>query len=288
MRRRMGDFLNKKKGFGMQGLTGLLMSAAVVFGVCFPSHAQEIDLNKKGSITLTLNYKNETTNEVLPMTEGAVTVYEVSKVVEDNGYKFDTSTGVFASETAVQELGDINSKLAAENARMAEVMATLLEGKTAAAGPVAIANGSVRVDSLEPGLYLMVQTTRMVVTSETGTNVEVFFNPFLFSIPFDAEGSLNYDPAHTAAYEYDVSSTPKVYVPPVITGNKPPEDETKPSEGTEPPTTPSTNPPGGGTPPSGGNRLPQTGQLWWPVPILALSGILLSTIGVMFRRRAAL
>ena len=31
--------------------------------------------------------------------------------------------------------------------------------------------------------------------------------------------------------------------------------------------------------------LPQTGALWWPVPLLAAAGLLLLTVGLLLRRR---
>jgi len=37
------------------------------------------------------------------------------------------------------------------------------------------------------------------------------------------------------------------------------------------------------TPP---NKLPQTGQLWWPVPVLLSAGLLLLLIGVVRRKRS--
>lgn len=52
-------------------------------------------------------------------------------------------------------------------------------------------------------------------------------------------------------------------------------DETKPGE-TQPPET---------TKPSGPN-LPQTGQLWWPVPILALAGMILFLLGWIRRKES--
>ena len=36
--------------------------------------------------------------------------------------------------------------------------------------------------------------------------------------------------------------------------------------------------------PGGGSHLPQTGQLWWPVPILALTGIVFFTVGWVRRK----
>ena len=36
--------------------------------------------------------------------------------------------------------------------------------------------------------------------------------------------------------------------------------------------------------PGGGSHLPQAGQLWWPVPILALAGIVFFTVGWVRRK----
>lgn len=36
----------------------------------------------------------------------------------------------------------------------------------------------------------------------------------------------------------------------------------------------------------GGSKLPQTGQLWWPVPVLLAGGLLLIILGLLRRRRA--
>ena len=52
----------------------------------------------------------------------------------------------------------------------------------------------------------------------------------------------------------------------------------KPFEEPEPTPTP-------GTPDTPGENLPQTGVLWWPVPLLAVLGALLLLLGWGLRRR---
>ncbi len=59
--------------------------------------------------------------------------------------------------------------------------------------------------------------------------------------------------------------------------NQPPVDPTQPPVD---PTKPSTDP---GRP---GSSLPQTGQLWWPVPVLIAAGLLLLLLGALRRRGA--
>jgi LPXTG-motif cell wall-anchored protein len=39
------------------------------------------------------------------------------------------------------------------------------------------------------------------------------------------------------------------------------------------------------TPPPEKPKLPQTGQLWWPIPMLVCAGLLLIIIGLLRRRR---
>lgn len=51
---------------------------------------------------------------------------------------------------------------------------------------------------------------------------------------------------------------------------------------------PPANPPGNNPPPNETiEKLPQTGQLWWPVPILGLAGIILLTVGWRLRQQEA-
>ena len=73
--------------------------------------------------------------------------------------------------------------------------------------------------------------------------------PFLVSVPY----------LYADEYQYEVTSQPKTDL----------EREVKP---TAPPS------------PGGGKKLPQTGQLWWPVPVLACAGLGCIAVG-LFRRR---
>ena len=71
-------------------------------------------------------------------------------------------------------------------------------------------------------------------------------NPFILSVP-DANGN----------YEVTAKPKPGIYIPP-----------------TEPETPPETTPP---------EEIPQTGQEWWPVWLLAGAGVLLVLIGLFAR-----
>lgn len=117
-----------------------------------------------------------------------------------------------------------------------------VSGTTAAVG----ADGTVTFDGLTLGLYLAVQTT-----PSTGYSAS---SPFLVTVPC-AEGD---------AWVYAVDASPKVAL------SAEPETEPEPPEEPEP--TPSTSS-------TTSTTLPQTGQLNWPVPVLAGSGLVLFAIG---------
>ena len=77
-------------------------------------------------------------------------------------------------------------------------------------------------------------------------------SPFLVSVPYLYKGE----------YKYNVTSQPKTDL----------EREVKP-----------TTPPSSG---GGGGKLPQTGQLWWPVPVLVCMGLGCIAVGLIRRREA--
>ena len=74
--------------------------------------------------------------------------------------------------------------------------------------------------------------------------------PFLVSVPY----------LYRDEYQYELTSQPKTDL----------EQEVKP-----------TAPPSSG---GGGGKLPQTGQLWWPVPVLTCAGLGCIAVGLFHRR----
>lgn len=105
--------------------------------------------------------------------------------------------------------------------------------------------GHAEWTDLEQGLYLFIQTSAAEGYAPVCT--------FLASVPESVEG----------AYIYEINAKPKV--------------ERVKNPDTE---TPGNNPDTGIT----DRKLPQTGQLWWPVPILAFAGLLFFILG-WFRRK---
>lgn len=114
------------------------------------------------------------------------------------------------------------------------------------ANPVTIdKNGTATFSNLKFGLYLVVQKTAASGYGKTA--------PFLVSVPYFYKGE----------YKYNVTSQPKTDL----------ERKVEPTPTEKPPTS------------SGGGKLPQTGQLWWPVPVLVCLGLGCIAVGLIRRRR---
>ena len=111
-------------------------------------------------------------------------------------------------------------------------------------------NANIAFTDLDLGLYLLVQEQ-----AAEGYNK---VSPFLVSVPMQENG----------AYVYDVDASPKVEL----------EKVTEPDTPDTPPNTPD-------TPTNPGGKLPQTGQLNWPIPVLVACGLGLFIIGWWMRFR---
>lgn len=107
-------------------------------------------------------------------------------------------------------------------------------------------DGNATFSDLTFGLYLVVQKTAASGYEKTA--------PFLVSVPY----------LYADKYQYDVTSQPKTDLVREV-----------PTKPTSPTTKPTTS--------GGGKKLPQTGQLWWPVPVLACAGLGCIAVG-LFRR----
>ena len=136
-------------------------------------------------------------------------------------------------------------------------------------------SGSVSFTSLAQGLYLVGG-----VTHQQGSH-RYQSAPCLISLP-SWDGS-------TGVWELNVTAFPKFERRGTSGGDPtptptepgtptPPDPEDQPVDPVEPPDTPP-------TPPVGPEKLPQTGQLKWPVPVLAALGMLLLLVGSILMRR---
>lgn len=223
-----------------------------------------------------VNLYDSTNNKAL--SGGELTVYRVAEVQRKNGNLSFEYCGDF--DGCAIELGDLTDSTLA--GQLQEYLSDNAEGTVREVD----ANGNVNFDDLELGLYLVVQTK----ASKGYKPV----NSFLVSLPMAEDGQWN----------YEVDASPKV-------GAYTPEPETPPFPPNKPdkPNTPDTpeNPDNPDNPVSPGNPdnpvapgspdnpvlpghpdhpvLPQTGQLNWPIPMMAVSGMLLFAYGWVTDRK---
>lgn len=264
--------IRKRLAAVLAALTLLVWCAAPAFAL------EVVDLSRTGSIKVSL-YDSETSEAV---GGGTLTLYRVAKVKKDNAnLSFEYTNGF---EDCGVELGDLSEgELASQ---LAEKIAATAESTTVEISDLGVAE----FGDLEVGLYLVVQTT-------AAENYNVI-NPFLVSVPIQENGS----------YVYDVDALPKVGTAAKKTPEPPdtpdtPDTPDKPEE--ENPNTPAApgpdNPDGwvlgasGENPeaPSpdnpnghvmGAHGLPQTGQLNWPIPVLAVTGVVLVAAGIKLKK----
>ncbi|MGM9587390.1 MAG: LPXTG cell wall anchor domain-containing protein [Candidatus Limivicinus sp.] len=184
-----------------------------------------------------------------PLPGGELTIYQVGKVDgADGDYWFRAKELYKNWDEDIRHLEDADvEKLAAE-------LAVYVEEKKIAGIHAPIDDyGKAVFDNyghgLQQGLYLVIQT-------ETATGFEKI-SPFLVSLPYyDGE---EYVYHVTAAAKNELEQTAK-------------KDNSTGSSGSS-----STSKPG--------TKLPQTGQLNWPVPVMVISGMTLFVIGWVLRFR---
>lgn len=208
-----------------------ILSLLIVFALLFcnvTAFAHDVpDMERTGSISVTMKM-GET---VVP--GGALTVYRVGEIHEDDGnYDFQL-TGDFVSSDV--SLDDIQSPETAAS------LATYAKGNEISGIIKKVDdNGKAVFSELQLGLYLVVQNKAASGYKKA--------KPFLVSVPAVEDG----------LYVYDVDASPKVEV------EKAPD--------------PTPTPP----------RLPQTGQLNWPIPVLTVLGIALFIVGwALYRKKDA-
>lgn len=196
---------------------------------------------------------------------------------QSSGVSVDGLTSSSQWNQAAKELNDF----AAEESIPADVW-TVTEGQ-----------GVCTIDGLESGLYL--------VAAETLKTTEGRYDaaPFLVALPMLENEAWDYAPTVMPKIQFTavpvlpepsapvspepsepVSPEPSEPASPEPSGPVSPEPESSASP------SPSGQPAASPTPSPGANEgLPQTGQLNWPIPLLALLGMLLAAAGCLLRRR---
>ena len=224
---------------------------------------------------------------------GQLTIYKVAEVQRKNGNLSFEYCGDF--DGCGIELGDLSDSTLAD--QLQSFLAPGAEGTVQTVD----SDGYATFENLELGLYLVVQT-------KASSGYEAV-NSFLVSLPMAEDGEWN----------YEVDASPKVSG--VTPAPEEPDTPTPPPTTPEEPDTPETpeNPDNPDTPVSPGNPdnpvapgnpdspvapgnpdnpiqpghpdnpvlsgLPQTGQLNWPVPVLAVNGLLLFAFGWALNRK---
>lgn len=257
-------------------LAAVLAALTLLVWCAAPAVALEVvDLSRTGSIKVSL-YDSETSEAV---GGGTLTLYRVAKVQKDNANLSFVYTNGF--EDCGVELGDLSEGELA--GRLAEKIAATAESTTVEISDLGVAE----FGDLEVGLYLVVQTT-------AAENYNVI-NPFLVSVPIQENGS----------YVYDVDALPKVGTATKKTPDTPDEPDT-PDTPDEPDTPDTPVAPGPDNPDGwvlgdhgeknypnpdnpnghvmGAHGLPQTGQLNWPIPVLAVTGVVLVAAGIKLKK----
>lgn len=264
-----------------QRFAALLLTLCLLAGCALPALATSanIVLSRKGSIEVTLyDHQNDTA-----LRGGKLTLYKVADVTRSNGdLKFSYTEDFKGCGIALGDLTD--STLAA---RLEAKLPAGAQGTTRTVSE----EGTAAFTKLPLGLYLVVQT-------EASKGYEAV-NSFLVSLPM----------ADESGWLYTVDASPKVGSP---TGEYPPQEPDTPTTPEKPdkpatpdqpdtPDTPDTSKPtdtpqepalpgrptGSGSSDGSGSSsgLPQSGQLNWPIPVMACSGLLLFAAGWVLNKK---
>ena len=269
----------------------LCLAAAVtvllLLSLCLSAFAAAPDLDRKGSLTFTMAYNS------IPIPGGKLNIYRIATVMELAGDLHYAWT---------PELADSGLQLSKyATAVFADRISMLVDSRSLPAASNTIDDhGKVSFTDLECGLYVVYQRT-----PAPG------FEPiraFCISIPMIEDGQFVYDihgspkpRPETTTTEITVTrvtvttphseptTVPGSTVPGVVSTTAPREEVTTVPH-TERLTAPSkeetTTAPHSReetTAPPEKERLPQTGQLWWPAWVLGAAGIMLFGMGLSLR-----
>lgn len=255
-------------------LVSLLLALVLAVSLAPAALAAEVTTVKpddRGSVTLTLKRDGS------PVSGLNVALYRVGKVeIVGNNLQFvllDEVKSTVAGEPEVSLNGltaeEVKAAVTTLTARINALDETA-KAKVAIGTKTSDADGKAVYEDVEVGVYLAMQVNAGSYR----------FDPVLLFVPIMNDAGTAWDNAAEAS--------PKVS----YKGSNKPNPPTPPT----PPETPPETPPS--TPPSGGGDgpveipdeepplvLPQTGLLQWPVPVMAMAGVLLVTLGVVSERR---
>ena len=265
-------------------LAAVLLAMCLVVCCALPAFATSASLvsGRLGSLHVRLY---DTHNDV-PLRGGELTLYQVAAVKRTGGNLSYAYTGDFTG--CGVPLGDLSDSTLAD--QLAKYLPTV---PAVAAQQNVDEEGYADFTKLPQGLYLVMQT-------EASHGYEAI-KPFLVSIPLPDGDSWIYDVdatpkvGATIPETPDIPDTPDVPVTPPDTPDTPdtpdlPEQPDTPDNPVSPDSPDSPVSPGNPDNPVSPENpdkpvLPQTGQLNWPVPVLACSGVLLFAAGWVLNRQ---
>ena len=177
---------------------------------------------------------------------GSLTLYRVAEIAISDG---NAGFRLLDALSDGPELTDL------DDPQLARTLADLARSRNLPALTEPISAGWAVFSPLDPGLYVVTQSRDQAAGGFDA------IQPFLFSLPQWQE----------EAYVYDLTAAPKV---PLVPRETTPTEPTGPTEPTDPTAPTEPDPP----------DLPQTGQLNWPVPVLAVLGMTFFLAGWMLCR----
>lgn len=250
----------------MQKKLALLLTVILFFCGKGPvaEAANSPDPTQKGSIEITMQ------KDGTAVPGGSLTLYQVGKLTEDEGvYSYELLESL---QTTGLTLDDLQSpKLAEELAqKVAPTQGNKKEIDEA---------GKIAFTDLELGIYLLVQEEAAKGYSKLG--------PFLVTVPEVVNGEYIYQvqAGPKIALVPEVTPAPTPTAPPPATVTPQPESNpTPPESNPTPPDDTTVQKPSGSSaevlPPP---KLPQTGQLNWPIPVMAVTGLWIFAMGWILR-----
>ncbi len=254
-------------------LSATVLSLLLLFCLSFSTFAlTTVDLNRKGSVTISM------LNNEKPIKGGELTIFNIGNLTQNSsGYDFSPT------EEYEQFEGNYKDFQSPEFAHSIYAYTKNNNIKGEQVKKIG-SNGEVAFSDLELGMYLVVQSKNAKGYKAVA--------PFVVALPYSDNGELIYDFTAKPKIEIDNSDSD-------LSGN----DFNKPTTGDGDNTVnDSENTPGNETTDntntdinnennsnsgSSDSYLPQTGMLWWPIPLLIASGIFLISLGIFFNRRRA-
>lgn len=197
--------------------------------------------------------------------------------VEVSMYKVADFTDYMKHEfTAAEEFEPIISQLDFSNAEKgctmenAEAVLSFIQENNIPAVSVVVSdeNGIADFGEVEKGIYLI----------DASGSEKYMIRPFLVEAPLYEDGQ----------YYNEVKASPKFLTVTDDSSEPDSSSESTPDSTPDSSVSDSSKPDDSSTPPDHGEKIPQTGQLKWPVPVLAIAGITLIVIGYAdrcFRKR---